>query len=93
MPPGGEAAYRGLAAAVALGGTLLVVGHDFSDTETTLGRWRMPQAYFTAEEMAATLDAEEWEILVAEARPGQAVDPDGREITVHDAVLRARRRH
>jgi hypothetical protein len=32
-----------------------------------------------------------WEVLAAAARPRAAVDPDGRDITVHDAVLVARR--
>ena len=32
-----------------------------------------------------------WQIEVAEARPRQAVDGNGDEVTIHDAVLRARR--
>ena len=39
-----------------------------------------------------SLDADEWEVLVAEARPRPAAVHEGHDITVHDAVLRARRR-
>jgi hypothetical protein len=46
---------------------------------------------FTADEIAAMLDPASWTVLAAEARPRAAVDPDGRDITVHDAVLVARR--
>ncbi|WP_229072841.1 bifunctional NAD(P)/FAD-dependent oxidoreductase/class I SAM-dependent methyltransferase [Actinoplanes sp. DH11] len=81
-----------LAAAVAPGGTLLIVGHHPSDLVTTAGRFHFPDMLFTAEEVAAGLDASAWDVVAAEARPRQATDPDGRDITVHDAVLVARRR-
>lgn len=87
-----EAFFRRLAAAVAPGGTLLVVGHHPSDLETTVGRPPLPELFFTAEEVAACLDPGRWDVLVAEARPRPATDPDGNEATVHDSVLRARRR-
>lgn len=90
--PGGEGLYDRLTAAVAPGGTLLVVGHHPSDLETTVGRWRMPELMFTAEEMAATLDTDAWQVVVCEARPRRTPDPEGHEITVRDTVLRARRR-
>jgi 2-polyprenyl-3-methyl-5-hydroxy-6-metoxy-1,4-benzoquinol methylase len=82
---------RRLAAAVNPGGTLLVVGHDFSDTETTIRRPKIPDMFYTAADVAARLDPDGWEVLVAEARPRQAPDADGTVITIHDAVLRARR--
>jgi len=47
--------------------------------------------FFTAEQLVAEFDPEAWEVLVAEVRPRQANDPEGREITIHDTVLRARR--
>lgn len=84
--------YARLAAAVAAGGTLLVVGHHPSDLATTMGRPRLPDLMFTAEDVAAGLDPDHWEIVVAESRPRRALDPEGREITIADAVLRARRR-
>jgi SAM-dependent methyltransferase len=84
--------FARLAATVAPGGTLLIVGHHPSDLGTTMPRPQEPDLFFTAEELATALDPGEWDVLVAEARPRLADDPDGREITIHDAVLRARRR-
>jgi hypothetical protein len=83
--------FAGLAASVAPGGTLLVVGHHPSDLETSVPRPQDPDLFFMVEELAAALGPDRWDILVAEARPRLVDDPDGREITVHDAVLRARR--
>jgi SAM-dependent methyltransferase len=76
--------------AVAPGGTLLVVGHDMSDLDTTANRWPDDDRFFTAEQLAADL-GDRWEVLAAESRPRTATDPEGREITIHDAVLLARR--
>jgi len=45
---------------------------------------------WTADEVADAL-GDGWTIVVAEARPRPTTDPEGREITIHDAVLRARR--
>jgi SAM-dependent methyltransferase len=87
---GRQALFRHLAAAVAPGGTLLVVGHDPSDLTTTVPRPHLAETWWTAAEPAAAL-GEGWTIEVAEARPHQATDPDGREVTIHDTVLRARR--
>jgi SAM-dependent methyltransferase len=83
---------RRLAAAVKPGGTLLVVGHDPSDMGTTLPRPKIPEMYYTAADVAARLDADAWDILVAEARPRSARHPDGSTVTMHDAVLKAVRR-
>ncbi|MEV4413627.1 methyltransferase domain-containing protein [Catellatospora sp. NPDC049609] len=80
--------HRRLAAAVRPGGTLLIVGHHFSDLETTIGRPHLPALMFTAEQAAAALDPADWEIHTA--TPGrEATDAEGRPVTVHDAVLRA----
>lgn len=84
-----QSLFRHLAAAVAPGGTLLVVGHDFSDM-AKLPRPDLAEYGWTAGEVAAAL-GEGWTIEAAESRPRQAKDPDGEEITIHDAVLRARR--
>lgn len=81
--------FRNLAAAVAPGGTLLVVGHDLSDM-AKMPRPDLVEYGWTAEEVAATLD-DGWTIETAQARPRQAAAPDGDEVTIHDAVLRARR--
>jgi SAM-dependent methyltransferase len=92
LPPEPRAAlFARLAAAVAPGGTLLIVGHDFSDHEAGAHRPDMPEMFFTADELAASLPPGEWEVLVTEARPRPAKVHEGQEITVHDAVLRARR--
>jgi SAM-dependent methyltransferase len=87
-----EALFARLAGTVAPGGTLLIVGHDPSDLQTTIHRPPMPEMFYTADEVAGSLDPEQWEIVVAEARPRPATDPEGQEITIHDAVLRARKR-
>ena len=84
--------YARLAAAVAPGGTLLIVGHHPSDLQTTAHRLHFPDMMFTGEQIAASLDRTTWQVLSAEARPRAAADPDGHDITVHDAVLVARRR-
>jgi hypothetical protein len=84
--------FARLAAAVAPGGTLLIVGHHPSDLRTTAHRLHFPDMMFTAQQVASSLDPAEWEVLAAEARPRAAVDPDGQDITIHDAVLVARRR-
>jgi SAM-dependent methyltransferase len=87
-----EAIFRRLAASVAPGGTLLIVGHHPSDLQTTIPRPPMPQMFFTASDVAAALDPDQWEILVSAARVRHATDPEGRTVPIHDAVLRARRR-
>ncbi|MEV7807619.1 FAD-dependent oxidoreductase [Microbispora sp. NPDC088329] len=87
-----RALYARLAAAVAPGGTLLIVGHHPSDLLTTARRAHFPQMMFTAEEIAASLDPVEWEVVTAETRSRTGVDPDGHDVTIRDAVLVARRR-
>jgi len=81
--------FRHLAAAVAPGGTLLVVGHDLSDM-AKMPRPDLAEYGWTAREVTAAL-GEGWTIEAAEARPRQAAGPDGDQVTIHDAVLRARR--
>ena len=85
--------FQRLAAAVAPGGTLLVVGHDVSHDVSHLGtaahRVHAADRFFTADEVAASLPPGEWEVLVADARPRPANEHEG---AVRDAVLRAARR-
>ena len=50
-----------------------------------------PERFFTAREVAESLD-DGWDVLVAEARPRPAHAHEAEAITVHDAVLVARRR-
>ncbi|MFG1998940.1 class I SAM-dependent methyltransferase [Spirillospora sp. NPDC048911] len=86
-----QSLFGKLADMVAPGGTLLIVAHHPADLETTARRPQMPELFFTAEEVVELL-GEDWEIVAAEARPRSGEDSEGRVITLHDTVLRARRR-
>ena len=94
VPPGQrELLHRRLGEAVRPGGTLLIVGHHPSDLlQTSVGRPHLPELLFTAEQVTATLDPDDWTILVAAAPERQATDPDGHAITIHDTVVKAQRR-
>jgi SAM-dependent methyltransferase len=87
-----RALFARLADAVRPGGQLLLVGHDFSDIAAGAHRPEEPDRFFTAAEAAAALEHGSWEVLVAEARPRPSHQHEGEHITVHDAVLRARRK-
>jgi SAM-dependent methyltransferase len=79
-----------LAAAVAPGGVLLYVGHDPSDL---LGiAHGHPELLPAVSEIAQLLDRDGWDVEVAEVRPRPGTHRDGRVVTFHDAVVRARRR-
>jgi len=67
-----------------------VAGGDEVDVDIELDT--EPRTVTIPEELAAALDPARWEVLVADARPRLARDPEGNQITVDDAVLRARRR-
>jgi SAM-dependent methyltransferase len=88
-----DSLHRRLAAAVSPGGTLLIVGHHPSDLDTSMGRPDRRDLMYTAEQIAATLDPQDWPEISATTPERQALDPDGRSIVIHDAVLRAVRRH
>jgi SAM-dependent methyltransferase len=81
-----------LAAAVRRGGTLLIVGHDKSDLETTVRRPPVPALFSSPAEIAARLDPEAWDVVVAASPERSAVDPEGRTVTIRDAVMKAARR-
>ncbi len=87
-----DTVFRSIAAAVAIGGTLLIVGHHPSDLETTVRRPRMPGVLYTAEEIATLFDPHAWETLVQTARSRGVTDANGIPAIVHDTVLRLRRR-
>ena len=85
--------FRGLAAAVAPGGTLLVVGHRLGE------HWghgqhhaHDPGVLYTAEDVASLLDPQEWHDVVTETRDR---DPEAVSRTANhapDTVLVARKR-
>ncbi|MDA0632958.1 class I SAM-dependent methyltransferase [Nonomuraea sp. MCN248] len=79
--------FRRLAAAVAPGGTLLVVGHHPSDPHTAA----VPEAHVEAGELTAALDPGRWDITVAENR-SRVMSHGDREMPLHDTVLQARKR-
>jgi SAM-dependent methyltransferase len=83
--------FARLAAAVAPGGTLLVVGHDISDLDAGAHRPPTPEMFFTADEVAGSLDPTGWDVLVVEARARPAHAHEGVP-EVRDAVVVARRR-
>lgn len=87
-----ESLHRRLATAVRPGGSLLIVGHHPSDMDTTMGRPGHAGLMFTAEQVAASLDPDAWQIVMTAAPDREAVDPEGRTMTIRDAVMHAIRR-
>lgn len=75
---------------VALGGTLLMVGHH-PDHLPPWGRHINPEPYFTPEQLAAELRPDRWLIQVLAARERRIIGPDGHDATIADTVLRATR--
>ncbi|WP_030606762.1 class I SAM-dependent methyltransferase [Streptomyces sclerotialus] len=87
-----EALFGRLAEAVAPGGTLLVVGHHPSGHGTAGVHGAPREVHFTAEEVAAALDPDRWDVVASEARTRTATGHGGQEVTLRDTVLRARKR-
>jgi 2-polyprenyl-3-methyl-5-hydroxy-6-metoxy-1,4-benzoquinol methylase len=75
-----------MAAGVAPGGTLLLVGHRPIDPATGARTAAADQVQVSVEEAVKALAPEAWEMIVAEERPRAAAG------TGVDAVIRARRR-
>ncbi|GAA5144654.1 class I SAM-dependent methyltransferase [Pseudonocardia eucalypti] len=86
----GEAALRGLLAAVAPGGTLLFVGHDLKEWRNRHDLEFDPARYYEPRDVAELLD-DTWTIQVDETRPRSRPAPEGTD-HVNDTVLRAVRR-
>jgi SAM-dependent methyltransferase len=92
LPPAARLAlFASLADAVAVGGTLLIVGHHPSDMQTSVQRPPIPELFFTGDDVASQLGPAEWDIVTNAAAPRTATDPGGSPVTIHDTVLRARR--
>lgn len=87
-----DQSMRRLADAVAPGGDLLVAAHHPSDLEIPGLRPNMPELFCTAEELAALLEHEAWEIVTAAAPQRSVTGPEGTPVTIRDTVLHARRR-
>ncbi len=86
-----------LALTVRTGGTLLIVNHDPLDLHSGIGRPDIPGVMLAASTIVARLDPDDWEVEVAEAFPREAHGHEahgheGHGVTVHDTVVRARRR-
>ncbi|MBR8743091.1 bifunctional 2-polyprenyl-6-hydroxyphenol methylase/3-demethylubiquinol 3-O-methyltransferase UbiG [Nocardiopsis sp. MG754419] len=80
-----------LAAVVAVGGTLLIVGHDPSDAHGHAPHAGHAAAHVSAPEMADVLDRKRWRVLVAQTRPRTRRGGDGGRVAMNDAVMVARR--
>ncbi|MCX5044865.1 methyltransferase domain-containing protein [Aldersonia sp. NBC_00410] len=95
-----EEMVRRLAAAVAPGGTLLVVdhlrtdghGHGHGHGHGTHTRSDEPMVTRAVDDLSAGIDTDEWEIVVAQEHTRIVAASDGEEKMLHDAVLVARRR-
>jgi SAM-dependent methyltransferase len=87
--------YDRIAEWVAPGGTLLVVGHMHTHSATGDGHGHQPpaEASATAAAVTARLDDTEWEIVTAEERHRTLAGHGGREVPLHDVVVRATRRN
>jgi len=85
-------AFGTLAAAVAPGGTLLIVGHHPSDLQTTVPRPPLPELFYTGDDIASLLVDSDWDVATNAAPGREATDPDGNAVTIHDTVFRAARR-
>jgi SAM-dependent methyltransferase len=86
--PGRRTIVRKAVAAVAPGGTFLLVAHDLHNLEQGYGGPRDPQVLYTAEDVVADLDGLEVERAEQVLRPVEA--PDGEHVAI-DALVRARR--
>ncbi len=80
--------FSSLTPLVGVGGTLLIVAHDPSDLATGARRPPDPDLFHTPQEIAGLLD-DAWEIRMCAALPRVERAAEGRDVTVHDAVLQA----
>ena len=85
-----QALFGNLAAAVAPGGRLLIVGHDHGDLLTGVRRPALAEMGWEVDELASSFGPE-WVVEMAEVRPRPATDGDGHPVTIADTVLRLRR--
>jgi SAM-dependent methyltransferase len=86
-----EDLFGRLAAAIRPGGSLLIVGHHPSDLESGIPRPNLPELFFTGDDLVKLVDGS-WEVVTNAAPGRETADPEGRTVTVHETVFRARRR-
>lgn len=87
--------YNRIADWVVPGGTLLIIGHLHTHSATGDGHGHQPpaDASATAASVTARLDDTEWEIVTADEQHRTLTGNGGREIPLHDVVVRATRRN
>lgn len=83
--------YERIAGWVAPGGTLLVVGHLHEHTTSGDGHRPPAEATTTAAAVTARLAAAGWQVVTADEPERTVGAGAGREVTLHDVVVRARR--
>lgn len=86
--------YDRIAAWVAPGGTLLIVGHLHDDSAPSHGHDHghpPAEASATAATITERLDTAAWQLNTADEVSRTMTAPDGREVTVRDVVVRATR--
>lgn len=87
--------YDRLAAWVAPGGTLLIVGHlhnDHAEPGASHDHEPPPEAGVTAAAVTARLDLGAWDVVTAAEHTRSVEAPGGGQVTLHDVVVRAQRR-
>jgi SAM-dependent methyltransferase len=84
--------YDRIAEWVAPGGTLLIVGHLHTHASTGHGHHPPAEASATSAAITARLDDREWRVVTAEETLRTHTSHDGREVPLHDVVVRATRR-
>lgn len=89
--PARSTLFRAIAAAVAPGGALLIVGHDASDfDENSDHRAHLVEKMFTVDDVISAIDGEGLRINVAESRQRQLSVAGGHDFH-HDIIVRATR--
>ncbi|PFG34617.1 class I SAM-dependent methyltransferase [Sanguibacter antarcticus] len=83
--------FARLAASVAPGGSLLVVGHNLSDRETPVRGHFDADSFWAGADIVASLDPDAWDVL-ANTSPGRTVVHEGAEHAINDTVVHARRK-
>lgn len=89
--PERSALFRSLAAAVAPGGALLIVGHEPSDfADDPEHRTHLVEKMFSVDDVLAAIEGEGLRVDIAEIRKRHAPVPGGTDFH-HDVVVMARR--